>query len=107
MQVAVSVASQKTPSGVGPGSTWRRLVHAYPHGVCTTVPYGFWGAVEYLVPHKGGTQTIYLVDWPKRAGPARWRVIEVRVRTPFRRLPEFGPDWPGHCAKNWRTGDAP
>jgi hypothetical protein len=107
VQVGVTVRSQRTTSGIGSGSTWRQLVHAYPHGVCTTAPYGFYGAVEYLVPHRGGTQTIYVVTFPKVSGRARWRVIEVRVRTPFQRLPEFAPDWPGHCRKDWRTADVP
>jgi len=39
VQIAVTAPSQKTPSGAGPGSTWRQLVRAYPHGVCTTAPY--------------------------------------------------------------------
>ena len=111
VQVAVTVHNQKTAIGVGPGSSWRKLVGAYPHGVCTSTISAGWGLVEYLVPHKGGTQTIYLVPQPRyalgRNAPGPWRVTEVHVRTPFQRLPEFGPGWPYHCRKDWKTADAP
>jgi hypothetical protein len=115
VQVAVTVQRQKTPAGVGPGSSWRNLVHAYPHGVCTSYVNTdrMQGWFEYLVPHKGGTQTIYLGSRPSyalagtRRQPGKWRVTEVHVRTPFMRLPEFGPSWPYHCRKDWRTADDP
>lgn len=109
VQIAVTAPSQKTPSGAGPGSTWRQLVRAYPHGVCTTAPYSLLGVVEYLVPHKGGTQTIYLLPFRRSVAAGPWRVSEVRVRTPFKRLPEFGPGWQGGqgCRKDWRTADSP
>jgi hypothetical protein len=111
-QVAVSVSSQKTAAGVGPGSSWRKLVRAYPHGVCTGVIERQRARVEYLLPHKGGTQTIYVLPQPAYgfggiSQPGQWRVSEVHVRTPFTRLPEFGPDWPYHCRKDWRTADDP
>jgi hypothetical protein len=108
VQVAVTVQSQKTASGIGPGSTWRRLVHAYPYGVCTETNLpAKWGLlIEYLVPHGGGTQTIYLLPAQRSVHPT-WRVAEVHVRTPFERLPEFGPTWQSHCRKDWRTSDAP
>jgi hypothetical protein len=37
-EVAVTLRGQKTPAGIGPGSTWRRLRTAYPGGACTAVP---------------------------------------------------------------------
>ena len=91
---------------------WRRLVRAYPHGLCTFTISGSWGLVGYLVPHKGGTQTIYLVPEPRSAfagttKPGNWHVSEVHVRTPFEQLPEFAPSWKAHCRPDWRTSDAP
>jgi hypothetical protein len=114
VQVATTLRTQRTPTGVGPGASWRRLVRAYPHGVCTFTISGSWGLVEYLVPHKGGTQTVYLVPQPREeygGVPDRivgkWRVSEVHVRTPFVQLPEFAPSWKPSCKEDWRTSDAP
>jgi hypothetical protein len=85
VEVATTLSSQKTRARVGPGSTWRDLVRAYPNGVCTAnYENGLAGRVEYLVPHAGGTQTIY---WVKRRlyrvgeTPPPYRVAEVHVRT--------------------------
>jgi hypothetical protein len=36
-----------------------------------------------------------------------YHVIEVRVRTPYERLPEFAPDWRDQCAPDWRTANIP
>jgi hypothetical protein len=109
-EVSVTLVSQKTPTRVGPGSTWRALVRAYPHGVCT-INNDNWGRAEYLVPHTGGTQTIYYVRQPRyRVGqpvPSVWRVSEVHVRTPWVRLPEFAPSWYAPCGRDWRTSDHP
>jgi hypothetical protein len=112
VQVGTVVPRQKTSKRIGPGSTWRALVRAYPNGFCTLVPEPPGFPVEYLVPHKGGTQTIYILPYrhapytdPTRIPP---RVVgEVRVRTPFKQLPEFGPDWGAHCKQGWRTSDQP
>ncbi|MFL6014126.1 MAG: hypothetical protein ACJ74P_07560 [Gaiellaceae bacterium] len=112
-QVSVTVRGQKTPAGIGPGSTWRALRHAYPHGLCTVVsagPVRFWN--EYLVAQKGGAQTIYLGSAHQAfsAGKLKdtdWHVTEVHVRTPYVRLPEFAPNWPNHCRPDWRTADSP
>jgi hypothetical protein len=110
VQVATTLVAQKTPTRVGPGSTWRALVRAYPHGVCT-FNNDQWGRAEFLVPHKGGTQTIYIVRQPRyRVGqpvPSAWRVSEVHVRTPWVRLPEFAPNWTANCGRDWRTSDHP
>lgn len=69
------------------------------------------GPAEYLVPHKGGTQTIYYLRYPQAqfgsTATPPWRVTEVHVRTPFERLPEFGREWQLHCRSDWRTSDAP
>jgi hypothetical protein len=114
VQVATTLAAQRTTTHVGVGTSWRKLVRAYPHGVCAVnndVTHMV-GWVEYLVPHKGGTQTIYMLKQPsvnwQNPGPAGgWRVNEVHVRTPWERLPEFGPAWQLHCKSDWRTSDAP
>jgi len=99
VQAATTLASQKTSKGVGPGTLWRMLVRAYPHGLCTyeTQPHGTASTniAEYLVAHKGGTQTIYLVHpvMPHFGSnqPWRWLVFEVHVRVRFKPLPEFAP----------------
>jgi hypothetical protein len=107
VQVAATVRSQRTAAGIGPGSTWRQLVRAYPHGLCTQATVaGRWLLIEYLVPHRGGTQTLYLLPL-QRASHTTWRVTAVHVRAPFQRLPEFGRDWQWHCRKDWRTANAP
>jgi hypothetical protein len=112
VQVATTLAAQKTTTRIGPNSSWRALVRAYPHGVCTFLGGDRRGnPVEYLVPHKGGTQTIYILYYPKPAfgtyDPGPWRVNEVHVRTPFETLPEFAPNWQLDCKDDWRTSDSP
>jgi hypothetical protein len=123
VQVATTIRAQHTPTGVGPGTTAARLVKVYPGGRCThAVAYGstsplgspnFWRtyATEYLVAHKGGGQTIFVLHHKKIETPdqpfhsSNFQVVtEVYVRTAFRPLPEFGPDWPyrgspSDCAK--------
>ena len=111
VEVATTLQSQRTPTRIGPGSTWRALVRAYPNGVCTANYESGWsGRHEYLVPHKGGTQTIYWVRRrPYRAGetPPPFLVAEVHVRTRWAALPEFQPSWNAHCSTDWRTADHP
>ena len=113
--VAVTLRSQKTPAGIGPGSTWRRLRTAYPGGACTAHPIAastIYFRNEYLVAHRGGTQTIYFGSannafYEGKQNDRDWRVTEVHVRRPYARLPEFAPGWPNHCRNDWRTADSP
>jgi hypothetical protein len=64
-----------------------------------------------LVPHSGGTQTVYYVSGVHSSenSPDRtWHVSEVHVRTPWTKLPEFdftGGHHPIECKSTWRTGD--
>jgi hypothetical protein len=114
-EVAVTLRGQKTPAGIGPGSTWRQLRTAYPGGACTAVPIPastIYFRNEYLVAHKGGTQTIYFGSannafYEGKRNDRDWRVTEVHVRRPYTRLPEFAPGWPNHCRSDWRTADSP
>ena len=114
-EVAVTLRGQKTPAGIGPGSTWRRLRTAYPGGACTAVPIPastIYFRNEYLVAHKGGTQTVYFGSannafYEGKRNDRDWRVTEVHVRRPYARLPEFAPGWPNHCRSDWRTADSP
>jgi hypothetical protein len=123
VQVATTVRAQQTSKRVGPGTTAERLVKAYPGGRCThAVAFGsatplpstnFWKSygTEYLVARKGGGQTIFVLHHKKIETPDQpfhssntQVVTEVYVRTAFRSLPEFGPDWPsrgmpGDCAQ--------
>ncbi len=117
VRVATTERSQKTSKGVGPGTYWLALVHAYPHGVCTFgssavgLPsenkIGFF--LEYLVPHAVGTQTIYLLKEVYNETTqqvANYRVLEVHVRTPFVAIPEFAPG-PWRCAPGWESTKTP
>jgi len=107
VQVGTSVRTQRTRQGIGPGSTWRSLVRAYPNGICAQnnhPPGG--GAVEYLVQHPSGTQTIYWLPGPRDYG-AVWHVVDVRVRTRWEVLPWFAPAGRAECRSDWRTADAP
>jgi hypothetical protein len=123
VQVATTVRAQQTSKRVGPGTTAAKLVAVFPGGRCThavafgsTTPLGspnFWRnyGTEYLVAHKGGGQTIFVLHHKKIETPDQpfhssdtQVVTEVYVRTAFRSLPEFGPGWPyrgtpGDCAK--------
>ena len=123
VQVATTVRAQQTSKRVGPGTTAARLVEVFPGGRCThavafgsTTPLGspnFWRnyGMEYLVAHRGGGQTIFVLHHKKIETPDQpfhssetQVVTEVYVRTAFRSLPEFRPDWPyrgtpGDCAK--------
>jgi len=114
VRVGTTLASQRTPSGVRPGTLWLKLVKAYPHGICTWqwwTPYG----LEYLVPHKGGTQTLYTFrnSGPPPAMPGGYRrfvtfaVAEVVVRTPYQALPEFAPKYKHRCREGWQTTPKP
>jgi hypothetical protein len=113
VQVATTVRAQQTSKRVGPGTSAARLVKAYPGGRCThAVAFGsttplpsptFWKSygTEYLVAHKGGGQTIFVLHYKKIETPdepfhsSNTQVVtEVYVRSAFRPLPEFGPDWP-------------
>ncbi len=62
-QVSTTVRSQKTAKGIGLATSWRKVVAAYPSGHCAFGnPFGpnaLSYYLEYLVPHEGGTQTIY------------------------------------------------
>lgn len=113
VQVATTLVAQKTATRVGVGTSWRALVRAYPHGVCTInndTRNVYAAGAEYLVPHKGGTQTIYYVPQPRDFAEnptAVWRIREVHVRSPWVRLPEFGASWQVRCKDDWRTSDAP
>jgi hypothetical protein len=114
-EVAVTLRGQKTPAGIGPGSTWVRLRRAYPGGACTALPIPASSVElkhEYLVAHKGGTQTIYFGSaheafYNGKQNDREWRVTEVHVRTPYVRLPEFAASWPTKCRPDWRTADSP
>jgi hypothetical protein len=87
-------------------------VKAYPDGVCTFT-FGPAGGLEYLVPHKGGTQTLYVLhDWPPNSGPygvamKTYSVITAYVRRPFRALPEFARDYRYKCRAGWQLEPIP
>jgi hypothetical protein len=107
VQVATSLANERTKKGVGVGATWLRLMRAYPGGRCA------WNSTpnrppwpEYLLGRRGGTQTLWVFK-PSFVGEPL-TVRQVVMRTTFRPLPQFNPR-PGmlRCAGNWRNEPAP
>jgi hypothetical protein len=112
VHVTTAQHAQRTTTGVGPGTFWLKLVKAYPGGVCTFTE-GPTGGLEYLVPHRGGTQTIFLLHaWPPRSGyygvtQKTFFVISVAVRTPYQARPEFAREYPGRCRSGYQSTPLP
>lgn len=117
VRVTTTQRSQRTNKGVGPGTYWLTLAHAYPHGVCTFGSSAIGlpsenkigSFLEYLVPHASGTQTIYLLKEVYSEATQQvtnYRVLEVHVRTPFVAIPEFAPG-PSRCAPGWEGTKTP
>jgi hypothetical protein len=113
VQISTSLTSQRTSKRVGPGTTWRALMRAYPGGRCawnllqtaSGAPRNYWA--EYLLGQRGGSQTVYIFKHPVGADVQPLTISEVIVRTTFRPLPEFGPKWIYQCGGDWRHADAP
>jgi hypothetical protein len=113
VEVSTAIHSQRTTSGIGQGSSWRELVRAYPHGLCGIQPPHTNAVViaALLVPHKGGTQTVYYVNGvttTERSTDRTWRVAAVNVRMPWTPLREFdrtAGHQPIECSSTWRTVD--
>jgi hypothetical protein len=112
VHVTTALRAQRTATGIGPGTFWLKLVKGYPGGVCTfrqEPPYG----LEYLVPHRGGTQTIFnLKPWPSRTGSygvtqKTFWVVSVAVRTPYEPRLEFARDYPYRCREGWQSAPIP
>jgi len=114
VEVGTSLRNQKTVKRVGPGAFWQNLVKAYPGGACTfnNVDTTLDGTLEYLVAHKGGTQTLFtLHPWPVRAyygaSPKTYFVVSVAVRTHYEAQPEFASGYPYRCQDGWKTTKLP
>lgn len=108
--VSTTLRAQRTAAGAGPGAAWLRVVRAYPGGRCTFNFVNYFWRPEYLVPHRGGTQTLFVfrdVFDEKLNDVTGFRAIEVTVRTPYERLPEFAPDWRDQCAPGWASTEVP
>jgi hypothetical protein len=108
--VSTTLRAQRTPAGAGPGALWLRVVRAYPGGRCTFKFVNYFWRVEYLVPHRGGTQTLFVFRdvFDRAKGKLTgYSVLEVSVRTPYERLPEFTPGWRDQCATGWATTAVP
>ena len=113
VHVTTALRAQRTTTGIGPGAFWLKLARAYPGGVCTFLLTGSSGGLEYLVPHRGGTQTIFfLKPWPPESGQygvtqKTYSVISVAVRTPYEARPEFARDYPYRCREGWQSTPLP
>ena len=117
VEVGTILHSQRTTKRVGPGTFWLKLVKAYPGGACTFTdvpPAGSaaYGVLEYLVAHKGGTQTLFtLHPWPVRAyygaSPKTYFVVSVAVRTHYQAMPEFAANYQYRCRDGWKTTKLP
>jgi hypothetical protein len=111
VQVSTSLRAQRTKKGIGPGTTWLQLMRAYPGGRCTWngvfaadgAPRAWWP--EYIVGHRGGTQTLYVFSG--RISSSLPTVASVVVRSAFRPLPQFGATWPNRCGGDWRHAEKP
>jgi hypothetical protein len=114
VEVGTALRNQQTPKRVGPGTLWPKLVKAYPGGACTFtgVDTTLDGVLEYLVAHKGGTQTLFtLHPWPARAyygaSPKTFFVVSVAVQTHYQAQPEFARDYPSRCRDGWKSAAVP
>jgi hypothetical protein len=108
--VSTTLRAQRTSVGAGPGAPWLKVVHAYPGGRCTFRFVNYFWRPEYLVPHRGGTQTLFLlrdVFNEEKGELTGYSVFEVSVRTPYERLPEFAPGWRDQCATGWADASVP
>jgi hypothetical protein len=86
------------------------VVHAYPGGRCTFNYVNYFWRLEYLVPHSGGSQTLFVfkdVYDEAKAQTTGYVVTEAIVRTPYERLPEFAPGWHDGCAAGWANAIVP
>jgi hypothetical protein len=108
--VSTTLRSQRTPGGAGPGAQWLKVVRAYPGGRCSFKFVNYFWRLEYLVPHQGGTQTLFtfreLYDEQKGAVTS-YQVADATVRTPYRPLPEFAPGWQDRCGEGWAKSALP
>jgi hypothetical protein len=114
VEVGTALRNQTTTKRVGPGTLWLKLVKAYPGGACTfaDVDTSADGVLEYLVAHKGGTQTLFTLHaWPPRAyygsSPKTFFVVSVAVRTRYQAQPEFARDYPHPCRDGWKSTPLP
>jgi hypothetical protein len=112
VRIGTSERAQRTRNRIGPGAHWPQVVKAYPNGRCTFLfnPIAGPEGPEYLVEHKGGTQTLFAFRlWPRQNDPTSptYEVTEVVVRSGFEPLPEFGPDWRYGCVAGWRAASKP
>ncbi|MFL5936535.1 MAG: hypothetical protein ACJ744_13335 [Gaiellaceae bacterium] len=112
VRVGTTERAQHTLGHVGPGTHWSQVVKAYPHGRCTFLfnPIAGPEGPEYLVPHKGGTQTLFAFRfWPRQNDPTSptYEVMEVVVRSAYESLPEFAPGWRYGCVPGWETASKP
>jgi hypothetical protein len=85
-------------------------VHAYPGGRCTFNLVNYFWRVEYLVPHAGGTQTLFVFRdvFDEKGGQVTgYEVAEATVRKPFKPLPEFASGWRDQCADGWAHTSVP
>ena len=120
VQIGTTLRKQRMPNGVGPGTPWLDLVRLYPHGLCSAggnalgLPSATWKMgqyLEFLVPHKGGTQTIFVLrgiyNRKKRPALRNYVVMQVQVRVPEWPLSEFAPNSASRCASGWEKTRTP
>jgi len=91
-------------------SRWPIGLKNYPAGRCTFKFVNYFWRLEYLVPHKGGTQTLFVfrdVYDTAKGEVTGYQVLEATVRTPYEPLPEFAPGWRDRCASGWADTAVP
>jgi hypothetical protein len=108
--VSTTVRGQRTTTGAGPGALWPKVVHVYPGGRCTFKLVNYSWRLEYLVPHRGGSQTLFVfkdIYDEAKAETTGYDVTEAIVRTPYEPLPEFASGWRDGCAAGWAKATVP
>lgn len=108
VEMSTSLRGQRTPKAVGVGSTWLQLMRSHPGGRCAVnVPGNGPPSLEYLLGHRGGTQTLWVFKPGFNLETPIVRLVV--VRTSFRPLPQFRPPAPGalRCVGDWRRERVP
>ncbi len=108
--VSTTLHTQRTTAGAGPGAPWLKVVHAYPGGRCTFNGLSYHWRLEYLVPHRGGTQSLFVfreVYDETQGRVTGYEAVEATVRKPFKPLPEFASGWRWPCLEGWAKTELP
>lgn len=100
VRVATTVDGQRTSTGIGPGSTARDVLSAYPRATCTfRALQEPWPGTWLVAYGPGRSMTAFLLFGRRDYGDVRPRrfVIEVVVQAGW-----YAPETGGSCGPDWR-----